>query len=63
MMDSQTVFLIRLLRARAHMASAREAPRVSLEAVALNDCADRLEALSDSKPAYTSPFDRMMASK
>ena len=55
--DSQNTFLIRLLRARAHMASAREAPRVSKEAVALNDCADALENI------YASPlseFDKLM---
>ena len=55
--DSQNAFLIRLLRARAHIASARENPRVSKEAVILNDCAERLEAL------YASPlseFDKLM---
>lgn len=62
---SYDAFFLRLLRHRAHEANARDNPQTSQEAMILNKCADDLEKLysppmSDSKPAYTSPFDRLM---
>lgn len=50
-------FLIRLLRNQAYDYSTAAAPQVSPEAIALNKCADKLEALN--KPPQ-STFDRLM---
>lgn len=55
--DVTDEFFIRLLRHRAHLASARENPHVSKEAVILNNCADDLERLH---APTKSEFDRLM---
>ncbi|MGN8022242.1 hypothetical protein ACTJJ7_16185 [Phyllobacterium sp. 22229] len=55
--DLEGEFFIRLLRRRAHLASARENPHVSKEAVILNNCADDLERLH---APTKSEFDQLM---
>jgi hypothetical protein len=55
-MSSQHVdkaYLIRLLRVQAHLYSCAEAPRVSKEAISLNQCADILEGINQEHPVST----------
>ena len=59
-MDYTTDRIIREMREQAHLFNAWMAPRPSREAIILNAAADKLEALVDSKPVYTSPFDKLM---
>lgn len=55
--DYTTTEIIRRMREEAHLLNAWMAPQTSLEAMILNECADRLEALN--KPPL-SVFDRLM---
>lgn len=60
-MDYNTARIIREMREQAHLFNAWMNPRPSMEAIILNDCADKLEALSDTGKAIPqSEFDRLM---